>query len=88
MNVHKNARTTFHGRLLMVGRVLVEHQPPAEVAAGFGVSTRTVYKWLARYRAEGAAGLHDRSSAPPGVARTGCPPGAPPGSRRRAARSA
>jgi transposase InsO family protein len=28
-----------------------------------GVSTRTVYKWLARYRVEGAAGLQDRSSA-------------------------
>jgi transposase InsO family protein len=64
MNVHNNARTTFHGRLLMVRRILVEHQPPAEVAADLGVSARTAYKWLARYRAEGEAGLHDRSSAP------------------------
>jgi transposase InsO family protein len=31
------------------------------VAIAFGVSQRTVYKWLARYRAEGVSGLRDRS---------------------------
>ena len=34
------------------------------VAAGIGVSLRTVKKWVARYRAEGAVGLVDRSSRP------------------------
>lgn len=63
MNVHKNARTTPQSRALMVHRVLQEHWPVSAVAVGFGVSERTVYKWLARYRAQGSAGLLDRSSA-------------------------
>jgi transposase InsO family protein len=36
----------------------------AEAAAAAGVSDRTAAKWLGRWRAEGAAGLVDRSSAP------------------------
>ncbi len=60
MNVHKNARTTPHGRDLMVRRVLDEGRTPASVATEAGVSVRTVYKWLARYRAEGRAGLDGR----------------------------
>jgi transposase InsO family protein len=36
----------------------------------FAVSTRTISKWVARYRAEGEAGLLDRSSAPQRVRRT------------------
>ena len=38
--------------------------PQAEVARHFRVSRHTVAKWLGRFRAEGAAGLEDRSSAP------------------------
>jgi transposase InsO family protein len=63
MNVHKNARTTPRSRALLIHRVLVENWPVAEVAMSIGISERTVYKWLARYRAEGVAGLQDRSSA-------------------------
>ncbi len=63
MNVHKNARTTLHSRALIVSRVLDDGRPPVSVAADFGISERTVYKWLARYRVEGRAGLCDRSSA-------------------------
>ena len=63
MNIHKNARTTPRSRAMLIHRVLVERWPVAEVALSFGVSERTVYKWLARYRAHGAAGLQDRSSA-------------------------
>lgn len=63
MNVHKNARTTPRSRALLIHRVLIEKWPVAEVAMSIGVSERTVYKWLARYRAEGFAGLQDRSSA-------------------------
>ena len=37
-------------------------------AEAAGVSDRTARKWLGRYRAEGAAGLLDRSSAPAVVA--------------------
>jgi transposase InsO family protein len=62
MNIHKNARTTPQSRALLVHRVVTERWPVAEVAMAFGVSIRTVYKWLARYRAEGLAGLADRRS--------------------------
>jgi len=48
---------------MLIHRVLVERWPVAEVALSFGVSERTVYKWLARFRVQGAAGLQDRSSA-------------------------
>jgi len=62
MNIHKNARTTPRSRALMVHRVVDEHWPVSAVALAFGVSERTVYKGLARYRAEGAVGLRDRCS--------------------------
>ena len=35
-----------------------------ELCARFGISRRVGYKWLARYDAEGKAGLRDRSRAP------------------------
>jgi len=63
MNVHKNARTTPISRELMVRRVEAG-QPRAAVATAFGVSERTVSKWLARWRAGGREALQDRSSAP------------------------
>lgn len=62
MNIHQNARTTPQSRALLVHRVLQEHWPVSAVAMAFGVSERTVYKWLARYRSEGLPGLHDRRS--------------------------
>jgi transposase len=62
MNIHKNARTTPQSRALLVHRVLQEHWPVSAVAIAFGVSERTVYKWVARYHAEGPAGLRDRGS--------------------------
>jgi len=62
MNIHKNARTTPQSRALLVHRVLQEHWPVSAVAIAFGISERTVYKWLARFRAEGLAGLADRGS--------------------------
>ena len=61
---HRNARLTFHGRLTLVRRVVVEGRRPAHVAAEMGVSRTCVYTWLARYEAEGEDGLHDRSSCP------------------------
>jgi transposase InsO family protein len=36
----------------------------AKAASASGVSERTAYKWLARYRAGGEAALHDRPSRP------------------------
>jgi transposase InsO family protein len=38
--------------------------PAAHVAEQLGISRATAYKWLRRYRAEGEAGLLDRSSRP------------------------
>jgi transposase InsO family protein len=55
---------TVHGRQLLVQRVLEEGWPPAEAARAQGVSVATCYKWLGRYRAEGLAGLADRSCRP------------------------
>jgi transposase InsO family protein len=64
MNVHKNARMTFHGRLLMVQRVREAGWRVVDAAAAAGVSERTAYTWLKRYRDGGEPALHDRSSAP------------------------
>jgi transposase InsO family protein len=64
MNIHKNARLTPRSRAELVRRVLVERQWPMSVATDMGVSIRTVRKWVERYRAEGEAGLADRSSRP------------------------
>jgi transposase InsO family protein len=44
--------------------VTEEQWSVAEAAEAAGVSPRTVYKWLARYEAEGPEGLLDRSSRP------------------------
>ena len=64
MNSHKHARLTPKGRALLVRRVLEEGWRVAAAAEAAGVSGRTVYKWLARFRTEGAPGLADRSSRP------------------------
>jgi transposase InsO family protein len=60
---HGNARTVFHGRLLIVQR----HRagwPQAHIARAMGISRKCVKTWIDRYNAEGEAGLHDRSSRP------------------------
>jgi transposase len=64
MKLHGNARTCVHSRRLMVERVLAQGWSLARAAEAAGVSVRTASKWLARFRAEGAEGLIDRSSAP------------------------
>jgi transposase InsO family protein len=53
----------------MVRRIVNDQQPVGEVAAGFAVSERTARKWVARWRAEGTAGLENRSSRPRRIAR-------------------
>lgn len=64
MNSHKHAALTPKGRALLVSRVLEEGWQVALASQAAGVSTRTGYKWLARFKAEGPAGLLDRSSRP------------------------
>jgi transposase len=61
---HANARLTPFGRLLLVQRITELGWPPAQAAESLGLSRATAYKWLGRYRAEGRAGLVDRSSRP------------------------
>lgn len=63
MNIHKNARLTPLGRERMV-RTMLSGQTPEAAARAAGVCPRTARKWLARFKAEGAAGLRDRSSRP------------------------
>lgn len=61
---HARAKLTVLGRRLLVERVLIDGWKPADAAKAMGVSRQTAYKWLRRFRDEGAAGLEDRSSAP------------------------
>jgi hypothetical protein len=62
MNVHKNARLTPSGRVLLVERIELGW-PVGRAAMASGVSARTAYRWLGRYRG-GDSQLQDRSSAP------------------------
>jgi transposase InsO family protein len=64
MKLHGNARLSPKGRLLLCERVLEDGWSLTLAAEAAGVSERTAGKWVARYRAEGEAGLVDRSSAP------------------------
>lgn len=68
MQIHANAKLVPSTRVLLVRRVLEERWKVAEAAAAFGISERTVYRWLARWRA-GDRRLLDRSSAPKRVPR-------------------
>lgn len=64
MNSHRNARLGFAGRWCLVNRIQRDHWTQAVTAAAFGVSERTVRKWLRRFEREGQAGLQDHSSRP------------------------
>lgn len=61
---HRNARLTVHGRRLLVQRVRDEGQAIAHVAKAMGISRQCAHRWVARYDAEGDAGLEDRCSRP------------------------
>jgi transposase InsO family protein len=67
MQVHANAALGPKGRLTMACRVIEDGWSLARAAAAAGVSERTCSKWVRRYRAEGRAGLLDRSSVPRSV---------------------
>ena len=64
MKVHANAPLGPKGRETMVLRVCEQGWSRTRAAMAAGVSERTCSKWISRYRAEGPAGLLDRSSAP------------------------
>jgi transposase InsO family protein len=63
VNIHQHARLTPIGRACLIRRIEAGEKPAA-VGASLGISVRTVYKWWGRWRAEGMAGLADRSSRP------------------------
>ena len=77
MDIHKNARLTPKSRALLVDRVLGDGWTVAEASRVVGVSERTGWKWLARFREAGLEGLDDRSSRPRRSRRTSV------GTRRR-----
>jgi transposase InsO family protein len=64
MKLHGNARTCPNSRRLLIERVIEEGWSVSAAAAAAGISERTVYRWLGRFRQEGADGLIDRSSRP------------------------
>src|SRR5262249_56103689 len=64
MDSHKNARLTPKGREEMVCAVVDGGLTEAAAARRFNTTPKTVAKWVKRFRAEGVAGLRDRSSRP------------------------
>jgi transposase InsO family protein len=64
MKLHGNARTCPNSRRLLVERVESRNWSVTAAAAAAGVSERTVWRWLKRWREQGELGLVDRSSRP------------------------
>lgn len=64
MNLHSSAKTCPYSRALLVRRVRLLGWTVRSAAVAANISVRTAYKWLARFRTEGRAGLSDRSSRP------------------------
>ena len=64
MKLHRNAALSLKGRRELCRRVVEGERTLSEAAAAAEVSVRCAHKWVGRYRAEGEAGLLDRSSAP------------------------
>ena len=54
---HRNARLTFHGRRLLVRRVRQQGMPVAHAAKAMGMSRQCANRWVARFDADGEAGL-------------------------------
>ena len=64
MKMHANAKLTPRARLELVRSIESGAKTVAQAARDHAVSQVSAFKWLARYRAEGEAGLVDRSSRP------------------------
>ena len=72
MELHANAALSWSGRRRLCALVVDQGWTVTAAAEAAGVSVRCARKWVGRYRLEGLAGLHDRSSSPRRVAnRTG-----------------
>lgn len=64
MNIHGCAKSCPASRLLLVERVRKDGWQVEAAAHSVGLSSRSGFKWLRRFREEGLAGLVDRSSRP------------------------
>ena len=64
MEVHARAPLSPIGRRVVVDRVTEHGWSVRSAAEAAGVTERTVYRWLARFRAEGERGLIDRRPVP------------------------
>ncbi|WP_222868019.1 helix-turn-helix domain-containing protein [Saccharophagus sp. K07] len=51
-------------KMQLIADWLRQESSISELARGYGLSRKTVYKWVTRYQDEGASGLQDRSRAP------------------------
>lgn len=70
MRLHPNAKTTPYTRELLADRILRFGWAVSDAAQAAGISERTAYRWLARYRAEGRPGLQDRACTAHRITRT------------------
>jgi transposase InsO family protein len=61
---HRNAPLSETGRLRLAKCVVDDGWPLRRAAERFQVSATTAWRWATRYRAQGAAGMADRSSRP------------------------
>ena len=68
MKLHANAALSLNGAALVSSGCSTQGWTLTKAAEAAEVSDRTARKWVRRYRAEGEAGLPDRSSAPRSVA--------------------
>jgi transposase InsO family protein len=64
MKLHGNAALTLKKRQLLACRVIEQRWSLRKAAEAADVSERRAGEWVRRFRAEGEAGLLDRSSAP------------------------
>jgi transposase InsO family protein len=62
--LHANAALTPRQRLRLARLVVEEGWSVAHAARSFGVAWKTADRWAMRYRAQGKAGMADRSSRP------------------------
>ena len=62
MHTHPNARLTPLGRDRLLRRHIDHVENLDSLAAEAGISVRTAYKWLTRFRSGGASSLLDRRS--------------------------
>ena len=64
MKLHRNPKTTPRSRLALVYRVVHDRWSYQTVADGYGVSVRTVAKWVGRFRQLGRADLRTGRRVP------------------------